>query len=110
MTSRLRHITIDLVRPGAEPEPLFALENQIDAAENRFYYVNGAVPSVTQEDTSSESRSKATHGRPGLCHWTSSKQELVHKSDPGDRNDAGLPPEVKSRVPGAHAVALRSSR
>lgn len=40
----LRHITIELVRPGAEPEPLFALETQIDAAENRFYYVNGSVP------------------------------------------------------------------
>ena len=41
---RLRHIVIDLIRPGAEPEDLFAMEVPIDAAENRFYFVNILVP------------------------------------------------------------------
>ena len=36
---RLRHIDIDLVRPGAEPEPLLAVDAEINAAENRFFIV-----------------------------------------------------------------------
>ncbi|WP_157951393.1 type II toxin-antitoxin system death-on-curing family toxin [Rhodococcus opacus] len=41
---RLRHVDIDLVRPGSEPEPLLALDVQIDTAENRFYVVKHSVP------------------------------------------------------------------
>jgi hypothetical protein len=40
----LRHIDIDLIRPGVEPEPLLALDAEIDTAENRFFLVRHTVP------------------------------------------------------------------